>query len=498
MKLNKLYWIMAILYSAISICSCSENNEPDADGSKTDNGGYLATYSAEKLDVSNAVALALVETSGSRANEFYTLHKIDADGELSIATLSVRSPEDVKNIIVHPRDIRTIAGGFTYLFDCNFSDENGNQTWIPRPAGQESFYYCMLVNNKTGKIYFVNEQAQNYFGYQDGYGCDAVTDDNGNIFLRNVNHGVAKMIVDGDNIIISQFGPVDFGCPPGHMIALKSGALAFINGMSAPNDLTIFYPNGGYESLSGERGSWVGAEDCDVLNFSHMPDGRILAVRLPKEQFYEFYNYDAGGWQYTDPAWKVEIVEITVGTQYGSIVIGSPLLEWHGEHTDLMSENFNYSNYGYYDAPDWTYTVRQGHYLTSIYESNRYLFINDILAYDKVTGDTRDLIAEKIQGHVITPGAENIYQGKVWQVWADGADWFDTESLEFGTVSLPSLSQYTILTSTYDIPNGKVYHTVLSPVDGHKYMFTIDITTGQSSSTPIEQQVASITLVPLN
>lgn len=479
------------------LAGCSDSDEPGGGSGKT-------SLKPERLDLSGATALTLVGTNTkSRAEaETNTLFKMDANGNLTAVVLYVQEEADGSktttrtDISVHPREIHGLSGKYTYLRDCSFTDENGNQVGMPKP--DNSFYYNILVQNSTGKIYYVPESAHGYFPWNDTYADRSAVDNSGNLYLRDEAGHVAKATFSDDQATLSSYGPQDLTWG-GDMHVLGNGTLLFegmAGGWSTSNQsLSFLYPNGGYEHLDGSNSNYHSGFGPLKDEYTYNYNGKeIMALKFPltnfESEYREYYDGYRCDWFYKSEDVSISIVKVNVGTVYGGIGYSAPI-------ATIIGKNDVRQAYDREPSGDWTDEVRNTGGLP-LYETNNYYFVSDILAYNKMSGQWRDLKKEGISEHFLLPGRDNVYNGKIWNVYSDGADWFNIDTFEYGRVMWPNFSSYTEISDVRDIPHGKVIKTMISPMDGKKYIFTINIETGAYQTSEVSTQAEIISLIPLN
>lgn len=477
------------------LVGCSDNDELG--------GGSRTSLKPERLDLSGATALTLVGTNAkSRADaETNTLFKMDANGNLTAVVLYVQEEADGSktttrtDISVHPGSIHSLSGKYTYLRDCLFTDENGNGVYMPKP--DNSFYYNILVQNSTGKIYYVPESAHDYFPQNDTDEDGSAVDNAGNLYLRWQGH-VAKATFTADQATISSYGPQDLSWS-GEMHVLSNGTLFFLEekmGWSTSNQsLSFLYPNGGYEHLDGSNNDYHSGFGPLKDEYTYNYNGtEIMALKFPltnfESEYREYYDGYRCDWFYKSEDVSISIVKVNVGTVYGGIGYSAPIATITGKNDVRQA-------YDREPSGDWTDEVRNTGGLP-FYETNNYYLVSNILAYNKRSGQWRDLKKEGISEHFLLPESDNVYNGKIWNVYSDCADWFNIETFEYGRVMWPDFSSYTEISFVRDIPHGKVIKTMISPMDGKKYIFTINIETGAYQTSEVSTQAEIISLIPLN
>lgn len=491
-----LFFLLAAggIIGALTLSGCSDKNEP---------GMGNGRIKLDRLDISGSKNLLLMESDGATRSGSgnYTLFKMDADGNLSAVAMSVtvdadgNSTKTMSDISVHPREIYSMGGRFTYLYDCSFSDKEGKPMWLQNSDDYTLGYqFHILVNNGTGKIYRVPCSVADEWWFSSN--SSSYVDESGNLYVRNPENKLARVSFNGDNAVISTVGPQDKSWY-GDMMVLNNGTIAF---QGYFDHLEFLYPNGGFQELRGDSDNDREVEgrpttQKDRLRFSFVGN-RIFAIRLPKENFQYYWKVYDDGWNsgdvYLNKDVSVEIVEILPGTSYGGITISQPIASLSAEANDdsIVPE-------------DWTpyardVAVNQYFGLNGIFATGSRFFLGSILVYDADTDSWTDLVKEGIANYVIFPNQQNTYNGRAWKVWSTGASWFDIGSLQYGEVNYPEFGEYQQLSETANIPQGKLIRTMLSPYDGKKYIFTIDIETGEYQTSEVEQSANVISLIPLN
>lgn len=171
---------------ATTLAGCSDSDVDYSGGSS-----YKGNIKLDHLDLTNATALALTSDNNISDAGSNTLLKMDADGNFSPVVLHLQM---VKNetttstrtdISVHPREMQGFGKDYTYLKDCQFIHQKGHQVYLPTP--DNSYSYNILVQNSTGKCYYVPAEAQNYFPYYCDNTTQPITDNSGNLYLRDTS-----------------------------------------------------------------------------------------------------------------------------------------------------------------------------------------------------------------------------------------------------------------------------------------------------------------------
>lgn len=490
----------AAMVAGLAVLSSCSDDGPDGDGNGGNGTGGNKSLKLEKLDISGAKSLTLmgIPSKSRDAQVPNTLFKIDENGNMSAVTLHViedgegNKSTERTDITVHPDQIFSLSGKYTYMVMCEFRDKEGNVVYFNYNDDSGYWDFNVLVANATGKIYYIPAAGREYFStYRDNSAVDKM----GNLYLQGPK--VARLTFSDDRAVLTPYGPDGFGSG-GSMYVLDNGVVAIQN---YHNAISFLYPNGGFEHLSGasdnprENGT-TDTVQKDRYSFNII-DGKVYAAKRPKENFmYEWYSegYENGD-RYIHREISASIHTVNVGEFFGHISYSEPLATITGTNDALKHSDYNgmYS----WDAPDWTWFARIDEGRFSPWESNRYYFLGDLLAYDKQNGGWTDLVATKKMDFARSPNPYNTYNGKCWEVYRDWAYWFNPETLEHGSVKMPDICSQASMTEQ-DIPNGKIYYTAISNFDGSRKLYTIDIETGDYTVSDLETEDHIITLIPLN
>ena len=227
---NKLFGrtLIAAAVCLISLSACSDD-APDGGNE----GGSSSSLKLDRLDIAGAKALTLMGTpSKSRdARQQSALFKMDQDGNLSAVILHVTEAEDGgkttdrTDITVHPGEIFSLSGKYTYLYDCRFYDGKGNGVGLAANYDDPgTFYFNILVAKNTGKIYYVNDAAHQHFPARDNDEDKSAVDKQGNLYLYHTGT-VAKLTFSGDKAELATYGPEQFA-QSGGLYILDNGVVA--------------------------------------------------------------------------------------------------------------------------------------------------------------------------------------------------------------------------------------------------------------------------------
>lgn len=520
--MKRISFLFPCLVFLTLLCACSQD-EPGGDGN-------AKSLRLSKLDIAGAKALAIVNGSSPRAaasrasDDGGMLFKMDENGNLVAVGVEVIELENggkekvVTDYNIRPLVVFPIGDRYVYLEECYLIDKNGNQRDIRADYEGENYQYwywlegfCILVNKQTGKIYYIPQSARALFPSKyhlpnddmDEYENNTIVASDGSFYMHT-SAGVVKVETKGDNASISSFGPQNDIISPdnnswsfigGQLIPLSNGpVISLVGGWNSINQcISVLYQNGGFETFDGCNDKWhSGSTDIkDEYNCTYH-DGKIYALKSPASNFKSHWDYKEDGYNYQcrydneDVEWS--LVEISIGSSYGNITVGQPFFT-------LTGKNYVWDDYTRPEASDWTESARKmgGVYF---YVLGDYFMCGNILAINKNDKSYRDLVKEGISEHVIIPDKNNVYHGKSWQVWTDGADWFNPKDMTYGKVrwNYPA----NIINTEVNIPQGRITITYLNPSDGSKHMRIIDIETGDFTETDVQSSGNVIQLIPMN
>ncbi len=507
--MKKFFYLFTLL-GVMLACQCCSNDEPSGGGS----GGKDTTLRLNKLDLSGAKALAIIDESDTRSSDEKTgLFKIDENGNITAVYVEVVELEDgtqqnvARNYTLHPGKLCTIGDRYIFMSQCLLRDAKGNIHDVARDyegdSAPVSYFdgFSILVNKNTGKIYYVPTTISQCFPNGNGSEKDIVVAPDGTFYMH-VGSGVVKVVVDGDNATLSTFGPqngdVSSFCGGGY-IPLSNGAVIAIHsdtgGTNVANQIiSILYQNGGFETFDGSNDEWHrGFGDIKDEYTCCYDNGKIFAIHRPADNFKSHWDYKEDGYAYekrydTEDV-ELSLVEINIGSSYNNVRIGQPFFT-------LKGKNYIWDDYTRPEASDWTEYARQMGGEQSLYILGDYFMIGNVLAINRNTYQYRDLVKEGISEHVIRPDANNVYKGKAWTVYLNAAMWFNPADMTYGQVTW-NVPEH-VDQSEYDIPNGKLIIVWLNPADGSKHMRTIDIETGAYTDTDVQTTQKVFQLIPLN
>lgn len=495
----------------------------------------------QRLDITGAQTLALVGSSVSSKSSsnrgINQLFKIDEDGNLKAVRLEVLYDGDGTetvirtDITVHPNVIYSICNSFTYLCNCCFFDGDGNEIPMNQYYEPDNNSFDVLVQNSTGKIFYIPEAAQSYFPKWSNSkpNREAAMDKAGNLYTKT-SSGIAKISFIEDMAQLTPYSYRELIKYDSEMHILDNGTLVLLCHVDENlydghtyNFVQCLYSNGGFEELDGRSPNEPAHNKEDFEDFEgqkdrlyfSVADGKLMAIKLPKENFQYYVNReDWSRYYYLNEEVSIELVNIEVGTSYGSIEVSDPLTKLSGTNDMLDYNEYNdYVNGVWERGIDWTYFVRrtdcdEKFCYDKLWKGQRYWFIGNILAYDTETRTWIDFMKPvsetewPLHDNVIQARSDNMYKGKAWDVSLDVSWWFDIETLECGFVQSKfeaDASNYTVLSTIRDIPHGKIKCNVISPVDGKKYIISIDIETGEyTQAEQANQDLDIIELIPMN
>jgi lipoprotein len=492
-------------------CSSDEPGLDKTDDALYGNNVYGTSLRLKKLDLAGAKSLAIADGPAARSSaDNRLLFKMDDNGNLSAVCVEVAVCNDdgeqtvSSNYTLGPGTMFSIGDRYVYMSYCKLYNADGHIYDITKDYESQSDGYSgfnILVNKRDGKIYYVPQAAKNYFPVNsDNYQNDITVATDGTFYMH-AGSGVVKVEVDGDNASISTFGPQSGNgyqyCGSG-LIPLDNGPVIRINPASswgsACQTIDILYQNGGFETFDGSNDKWHAGFEKEIQDeYTFLfNNGRILAVKRPASNFKSYWDYKNDYYyseRYESEEVALSLVEITIGSSYGNIQVGEPFFT-------LTGTNEIWKDYSRPEAQDWTEYARQMGGNNVLYALGDYYMIGNILAINKNTLEYRDLVAEGISEHVIVSAADNVYNGKAWNVWYDGADWFDPSTMEYGQIRWDYPEH--IDSTEFDIPNGKIMIVYLNPADGSKHLRIINIETGEYTESDVQTSQQIIQLIPLN
>lgn len=476
------------LVIAISSCTASSSEDEPA----LPSGGAIKL---SRLDLSGAKYLTLGESSDgrSRANTDNVLFKVDENGNVSAVVLECIEEEDGtsttvrKDISIHPHEISNLTASWMYLWDCSFDCDDVEAVGRLRSSYDTagSFYFNILVNKKTGKLFYIPDAYGEYFTVNGNHDSDYthfLDGPGGELYTQtHPVHGLSKVTVSSNGEAkIEKIGPNDISFSGGSFHVLGNGTIVLINGDAwGTNGLTLVYPNNGFEYVSDsdyEHRLW------NRKTWFYYFNGNIIAGTLIDEYDENFDNVKQ----------TLQLRNFSVDTGFGSHNFSAPIFEIKQELTKSWGQHG-------YDFPEEDLWGNHINRIAGYYENDKYRFIGQTFAIHKTSGEVVRLSGRGSQ--IVFPDSNNVYQGKAWYTYADAADWFDCETLESGRVYYDTsiLSNYYQKDQQANIPDGEYMITAISQIDGKKVIVIIDITTGRVKKiVEVVSTSESITLIPMN
>ena len=480
-KKTMLYATFAM--AATFFVGCSDSDD------ETGGFGSGKVVKLQKLDIDGAKYLSLTgESTKATGSDEVGLFKIDAEGNMTTVVLSCTEEEDGtvtrtrKDIKVIPREIYSLSGLYTFLCCCEFTDSEGGRVDMQLYYEPDAFYFHILVRNSDGAIFYIPEVLhEEYFARYNYYNLkNTIADDKNNLFLLGINGNNLGMITIQDGqVVLKQVNPN--GVPPseGNCVLLDNGTI--MTGGENSQEATFFYPNGGFEryemwDLDGTYGNSLGG----IYAIKKVSDG-IKAVKITEGDIF-YYRYR----EYT-----VSLHDFYVGTSAGSLALSAPLA--------ALSSGTNYStNLGDPNYLDWVskFIINPG-WLGSIYETTNNYIIGQCLVVDKNTMEIRALNWDE-SNSIIIPTAENTYKNRAWKINTWGAEWYDIEAMQSGTVYFNLPADFLTTSTTAEIPSGQFIVSGTRYADGKSVTFFVDIETGNYVYTETDSERPITALVPLN
>lgn len=461
--------------------------------SKDDQGGSQSsgTFRLQTLDLSDAKYLSLTNpTAGRSLSEVSStevgLFKIDEQGNVSTVVMSCVEEKDGTISQVHndikvvPTHIAVLSGIYTLLWGCDFRMDNGElfdmrAYYEPDKVGEA---FNLLVRNSDGKIFYIPQAANKYILGTDHY--TSVLDTDGTLYAlvrvtdmsSNLSQTVIKIVLQGEELVIKQVGPDGLTIDGSDIWVLDNGTLVALNPEWLDGGYTFLYPNGGFETVSfGEEHVYL-AQTTDGIK------GIRLETRSGEPQ----------------AEYIVSLHDYTVGTSVGGNALSEPIA--------LISSGTNYStdlnDAGYVD---WVSKVSAGGamWITPLYETSDTYLLGQCLVVDKQTNQVRGLSWDE-SNHVIIPDGNNVYKGRVWRVWEQGAEWFNLETWEYGevTFNFSEIGPFQSTNTCVNIPAGEMTITGVRNADGKRILCFVDIESGTVRYSVNDSNLPIVTLVPLN
>lgn len=479
---HKLFSAMASFLACFvliaAFAGCSESDDLGGGG-----GSKGKSIKLQKLDLSGAKYLTLVDNSRAEDSDEVGLFKIDENGNMTTVVLSCTEEEDGNvtkirtDIKVKPFEIHSLAGIYTFMYGCEFIDGNGNRFGLKQYYEPESteIDFNILVRHSDGAIFYIPDELSNgYFNRPNipDMVRTAFADDKGNLYL--FGRGLGKLTTQNGQLVMKQvnssgvyFSGTDILPFDNETVMVQSPS--WENGY---NNFTILYPNGGFENYNGEVDN--------LVSITKVKSG-AKAVVLNEVQR-----------ENTKTEYIVSLHDFRVGTSYGDHTLSGPLASY-SSGTDYTTD---------YTDPDYRWWIPSASgsapsHLKGVYESNNWYFIGQYFVIDKRTMEMREL-----ETPVIFPDKTNVYKGLSWVVYNyDGqwiAKWSDIESLQYGKININLPANFSENSSIIDIPSGKLILTGVRYVDGKTVTYFIDFETGNYTCTETDSERPITALIPLN
>lgn len=471
----------------VGLIGCSESDDLGGGGS---NGKSIKL---QKLDFSGAKYLTLVDNTRAADGDEVGLFKIDEQGNMTTVVLSCTEEEDGTvtktrtDIKVIPSNVYSLCGAYTYMSDCRFTDNNGYEVWMKQYYEPEARDFNILVRNADGAIFYVPQALVNsYFCYDQGF-YGASLDNKGNLYLLGTdedNNILGQLTVQNGQMVVKQISPKGISIAGGGILPFDNGTV-MVNRADTWLNCTLFYPNGGFEEWLGyrllEKFENGGYTDESILPVSRVKSGlkTIMVKGIHNEDLSKNKEY------------IVSLCDFRVGTSYGDHSLSEPL--------STLSSGCDYSwEPGDANFLKWVYDCFYSNFqsLHGIYETENWYIIGTSLVVDKNTMEMRPLEGDEL--NIIFPTESNTYKGRSWAADAEGADWYDVETLQSGRVDFHLPKNFKQNNTTTDIPSGKVIVSGTRFTDGKSVTYFIDIETGSYTCTEADSERPITALIPLN
>lgn len=327
----------------------------------------------------------------------------------------------------------------------------------------------MLVRNSDGKIFYIPQAAAEQY-FRNIY-CTA-SDDKGNLYAISDNYLIV-ITIQGDELVLKQVNPEGVSVSGSMVWPMENGTVVVLAD-ERRTEYRFFYPNGGFEDVL--------LEDEEEVVFLSKTDSGMKAVRLKRRAGTSKEEY------------VVSLHDYYVGTAPGSRTLSQPIASI-SSGTDY-SDNLGDANYS-----DWAVkaAANPAMWIASDYETDDLYLLGQCLAVDRRTNRMTGLDWEQ-SDHVIVPTKDNVYKGLAWEIFANGASWFDIRTLEYGFVDF-DMSQVGDFQETgfaANIPDGKATFTGVRYSDGKQVVCIADIETGSVVCSVNESERPVTVLIPLN
>ena len=246
--MKKLF--LAVLIGIVGLASCSKD-DPD---NQTQNLRW------SRVVLTGAKYLVLSESPVSKSTVAPSdVFKVDENGNMTAVVFyftydnngnSQQARTDVK---VVPQKISSYDGGQYMLFhDCDFRDEQGQSIHLPHYVGRSNF----LIRRKDGTVFHIPYSEEDKFPTTNSK-YTAKVDHNGDLFVCSSSR-ISKVEAKDGQTYLRQITPNGTGATQFMLTdqtdVLLSGNLSgqpaiSDNTFRYPVHGTVFYPNGGFESI---------------------------------------------------------------------------------------------------------------------------------------------------------------------------------------------------------------------------------------------------------
>lgn len=470
------YVICIMTITAFTACSESDSNDFDLSGK---------TLKLQKMDLDGAKYLSLTgnDTRATGDGEV-GLFKIDEKGNMTTVVLTVTEEEDgtVKrtrtDIKVIPRNIYQLAGIYTFMQDCSFTDGNGNNVYM-KQYYEPSVYdwnFNILVRNSDGAIFYIPSSIRTYFEYEPWQ--SSVKDDKGNLYLSD-QRNIGMITIQNGQLVLKQVNPNNIGVG-GQIFPFDNGTVMTFDPNSRYLFATFYYPNGGFEEYKGYRETYENGTRVNIATLSFSKGKSGIKAVVVKEIEKENMNTEC----------IVSLCDFHVGSSYGSWSFSEPI--------SSLSSGTDYSlNYDQPNYLDWASKYNANSmWLQGVYETTNNYFIGTTLVVDKHTLEMRPLVGT--EKYVIFPNEKNTYKGRAWVVGSWGADWYDIETMQYGRVEFNLPSDLYINKEEDNIPSGQLILYGIRYSDGMSVTYFVNIETGEYVCTESNSERPITALIPLN
>ncbi|WP_145996571.1 hypothetical protein [Alistipes sp. cv1] len=247
--MKRLFLILLFGGSLLSSCS------------KDDPGNQTQNLRWSRVDLTGAKYLVLSESPVSKSTGAPSdVFKVDENGNMTAVVFyftydnngnSLQARSDVK---VVPQTISSYDGGQYMLFhDCDFRDEQGQSIHLPHYVGSPNF----LIRRKDGAVFHIPYSEQDKFPATNSK-YTAKVDHNGDLFVCSSSGIISKVEAKDGQTYLRQITPNGTGATQFMLTdqtdVLLSGNLSGLPAISDntfryPVYGTVFYPNGGFESI---------------------------------------------------------------------------------------------------------------------------------------------------------------------------------------------------------------------------------------------------------